>query len=331
MNLAGRLDYKKFAEIGIRKIIVRVFQDEGKSGGLFFNSTLFRTIDTRLETIIAEVDAQKQRQTIDLCAWMIARRFSWVSDSNLFDYQYRNGKRESIKKFDIFNPSAINRIVEVFKELAKKNIDAILIQDDLMLRYNEGFSNWGKAAFAGAAGLPANERLMMKKDTPYNLKWQAIKIKQVNKVLASIVTACKSVKPGIKIGINIYYEAPLYPGSAAAWYAHDLQEIVKTGVDCIYLMSYHRQIKKELRLTESDNRILFWRIIDRAHRVCNDRLVVKLQVRDWQTGRRIPASEIKAYLEIIPAQVRRVCFTAVKPGDLAYLQEIIGSSAKVEK
>ncbi len=321
VDLPGQIDYKKFKELGISKIILRIFQDEETGGGLLFKNSLFFTSKPLLEQIITEFSSPAA--DMDLCAWMITRKFKWVNNTSLFDYQYRNGQREMIQKFDLFNPAALDLIVRIYQELAGKKIACILIQDDLILRYNEGFSNWGKAAFASAAQLPAREHLMMQTNTPYHLKWTRVKISQINKVLAAMVNACKVVNPGIKIGMNIYYETPIYPDKAAAWYAHSLREILETGVDYIYLMSYHRQIKQELRLSESDNRILFWRIIDRAYQVCKDKLIVKLQIRDWQTGSRIPAPEIKAYLDIIPLQVQRICFTPVKPGDYDYLREIL--------
>ncbi len=324
VNLPGQLDYTKFKEVGINKIIVRVFQDEGKNGGLFFRSKIFRTLAPGLEKIIAELASQRQNINIDLCAWMITRKFNWVNYTNLFDYEYKNGTSGLIRKFDVFNPAAVNKIIEIYRELAGKAIDCILIQDDFFLRYNEGFSNWGKAAFVRAAGLPAREKLMMQKNTPYNKKWNQVKRGQLNKVLALIIKNCKQVNPGIKIGMNIYYETPIYKEQGEAWYAHNLTEIVNTGIDYIYLMSYQRQIKQELKLTESDNRFMFRRILERALEICKDKLIVKLQLRDWNTGRRIPASEVCAYLNIVPEGVKRVCFTPVKPGDIPYLKELIG-------
>jgi hypothetical protein len=225
---------------------------------------------------------------------------------------------------DVFNPEAIKTLITVYKELASHKIDCILIQDDFTLRYNEGFSNWGKAKFTGVTGVPAREDLMMQKNTPYNLSWNRVKINQINKVLKQIVQNCKSVNPGIKVGINIYYETPLYIKRSEAWYGHNLGEILETGVDYIYLMSYHRQIKAEMRLSETRNRTLFMKIVAKAYQTCKEKLIVKLQTRDWNTSERIPANEVKAYLNLIPPQVRRVCFIPVTPDDLDYLKEILG-------
>lgn len=329
VKLPGQLDYKKLKETGISKMIVRVFQDEGKNGGLFFRNSLFRTIASRLEEVSLEIATLNTDLKIDLCAWMITRKFNWVSDTGRFDYEYKTGGRRMIRKYDLFNPEAVDRIVRVYRELAVKNIECILIQDDFFYRYNEGFSNWGKAAFAKATGLPARENLMMRKNTPYNKKWNQVKKEQINKVLTLIIKNCKEVNPGVKIGMNIYYETPLYVEQGEAWYAHNLREIVATGIDYIYLMSYQRQIKEELNLTESNNRIMFRRILERALETCKEKLIVKLQTRDWGTGRRIPVSEVRAYLDIIPEDVKRICFTPIKPGDYDYLKALIRTRADV--
>jgi hypothetical protein len=93
-------------------------------------------------------------------------------------------------------------------------------------------------------------------------------------------------------------------------------------------MSYHRQIKDEMRLSETRNRTLFKEIVEKAYQICKEKLIVKLQTRDWNTSERIPADEVKAYLTLIPPQVHRVCFTPVTPDDLDYLEEIIGKPQK---
>ncbi|MFC2141102.1 poly-beta-1,6-N-acetyl-D-glucosamine N-deacetylase PgaB [Acidobacteriota bacterium] len=296
-------------------------------GGLYFVNTQFRTLEPALEKIIEEFDFKK----FDLCAWMIGRKFNWLENTTLLDYQYENQARQVIRKLDVFNPDAVKKLITVYKELASHKIQCILIQDDFTLRYNEGFSNWGKAKFTTLTGKPAREELMMQKNTPYNLNWNRVKVNQLNTVLKQIVQNCKSVNSGIKVGINIYYETPLYIKRSEAWYGHNLSEIVETGVDYIYLMSYHRQVKDEMRLSETRSRALFKEIVEKAYQICKEKLIVKLQTRDWNTSEQIPADEVKAYLNLIPPQVHRVCFTPVTPDDLDYLEYILGVSTKHTK
>jgi hypothetical protein len=319
IRLHNQLNYNRLKNIGIKKIIYRVFKDDETRGGLYFVNTQFRTLEPALEKIIEEFDFKK----LDLCAWMIARKFNWLENTTMLDYQYENKTRQVIRKLDVFNPDAVKKLLTVYKELASHKIQCILIQDDFTLRYNEGFSTWGKVKFTGVTGVPAREVLMMQTNTPYNLNWNRVKMNQLNGVLKQIVRNCKSVNSGIKVGINIYYETPLYIKRSEAWYGHNLGEILETGIDYIYLMSYHRQIKDEMRMSETRNRTLFKKIVAKAYQICKEKLIVKLQTRDWNTSERIPVDEVKAYLNLIPPQVRRVCFTPVTPDDLDYLEEII--------
>jgi len=123
--------------------------------------------------------------------------------------------------------------------------------------------------------------------------------------------------------MNIYYETPVFADRSEAWYAHNLKEILATGIDHIYLMTYQRQIKKEMKLTEAKTRELFQKIVKAAYDVCGEKLIVKLQLRDWDTGERVPVEEIREYLKLIPAGVKRICFTPVKVGDYDYLTSIL--------
>ncbi|MCK4836726.1 MAG: hypothetical protein KAT17_08805 [Candidatus Aminicenantes bacterium] len=319
VNINGKLWYRYLHQMGIDNVIVRVFQDQEDSGGLFFTNSIFRVIHPFLDRLIDEFKSEP----LNLYAWMITRRFNWVRDTDCFDYVYENGRRYQVKKFDIFNPDAINKIISVYGELAAKKIKGILLQDDFFLRYNEGFSNWGKAVFTHKTKFPANEKLMINSKSISNQYWRQVKIDQIIRVLEMIVKKCKSVNPEIKIGMNIHYETPYYRQKSKSWYAHDLTRLVKTGIDYVYLMSYHRQMKRELKLTEQQNRNLFKKIVDEALRICGSKLVVKLQIRDWKTSKLISLSELTTYLGLIPDGVNRICLTPVKTRDFGYIEQII--------
>jgi hypothetical protein len=324
IKLHGKLDCVRLRKAGITKIIYRVFQDDEKSGGLYFNNTQFRIISPSLEQLTAEFDYHN----MELCAWMIGRKFKWITSTFLFDYQFENGRRKKVPKMDIFNPDAVKKITTVFKELASNKIDCILIQDDLAIRYNEGFSPWGRAEYSTATKVPADEAQMMAENSLSNLNWRRVKVKRLNKVVNEIVRNCKMVNTAIKVGMNVYYEAPIRMKDAENWYAHNLRQLTDSSLDYIYLMSYHRQIKEEMKLDEDANRLMFKDIVDKAYEMCRDKLVVKIQVQDWKTGRRIPESEVRVYLNLVPVGVKRVCFTPVTVNDYEYLERIINSEGR---
>lgn len=321
VDFKGKLDYLLLKKAGIDKFIIRVFEDDPVSGGLFFENSVFRVKKSILDRIIPDFNFNK----LNLWTWMITRKFSWIQDIHLYDMEYKDRERRLIRKLDLFNPDAIKKIISVYKELALKKINGILIQDDLFIRHNEGFSNWGKAKFSEVMGLPFKKSLIMNRDTEYNSNWIQLKVNQVNKVLSLIVKECKRVNPRIKIGINVYYETPVFVNRSEIWYAHNLRGIINTGIDFVYLMSYHRQIKKEMKLSENGNRMLFKKIVENAYEICKERLIVKIQVRDWDTREIIPLLELRNYIRLIPKSIKKICFTPVEMEDFYYIKSIIKS------
>ena len=304
---------------GFAKVIVRVFSDDEKNGGLYFINPDFKTVRPVLDDWAPKFYGGK----VALWAWMGSRYFCWLKDYRYLDSEWQNGRQRIISKLDLFNPDAEKIIVGLFKQLAAKPIQGILIQDDLVLRRNEGFSNWGRAYFTRAAGFPADARLMLQSGSVHQQAWERLKCERVTQILAKIVQACKAVNPQIKIGMNIHYETSLAPAQARSWYAHDPPALAASSLDYLYLMAYHRQIKKELVLGEAANRLYFAKMVAAALESFGPKLVVKLQIRDWRTSELIPVGELKSYYDLIPAAVERVCFAAVDPGDFGYIAPLL--------
>ncbi len=128
-------------ENGFTKVILRVFSDDEKNGGLYFNNNAFKPVRPVLDDWAPKFNDGK----VGLWAWMGVRWFSWFHDSRYLDREWQNGQHLVIPKLDLFNPDAEKVIISLFRQLATKPILGILIQDDLVLRRNEGFSNWGRA------------------------------------------------------------------------------------------------------------------------------------------------------------------------------------------
>ncbi|MCX6557670.1 MAG: hypothetical protein NTW95_09625 [Candidatus Aminicenantes bacterium] len=304
---------------GFAKLIVRVFSDDEKNGGLYFANSSFKVVRPLLDDWAPRFG----RNEVGLWAWMGGRFFKWFNDSRYLDLEWQDGHRRIIPKLDLFNPDAERIIVTMFSELARKPVQGILIQDDLVLRRSEGFSNWGKACFARATGWPADEHLMAQGNSVQSRAWERLKCERVAQLLDRIIVACKALNPQLKIGMNLHYEIPLAPEQGRSWYAHDLPALAASSLDYFYLMAYQRQIQSELNLNEADNKDYFARMTAAALQCFGSRLVVKLQVRDWQTSELIPLAELKSYYDLIPAGVERVCFAAADPDDIPLIAKII--------
>jgi len=319
-NYAQAPDQTLLQSNGFTKVIVRVFSDDEKNGGLYFINPLFKAVRPVLDNWAPEF----LRGEVSFWAWMGGRYFSWMKDSPYLDREWRNGQKRVIPKLDLFNPEAEQLLVSLFRALAQKPIRGILIQDDLVLGRSEGFSNWGKACFTMATGLPAEEHLMSLPNSAHSRAWERVKCGRLVQVLEKIVLACKAVNPQLKIAMNIHYELPLAPTESRSWYAHDAPALAASSLDYLYLMAYHRQIKSELGLSETANRLYFVKMAAAALESFGPKLVLKLQVRDWQTSALIPLAELKTYYDLIPAGIERVCFAAADPEDIPILARIFG-------
>lgn len=305
------------AAAGLGKAILRVFSDDERGGGLYFANGRFPVVRPALEAWTGAYAAGP----LPLWAWMGARKFAWLDDGELLDREWDGSGFRVVPKLDLFHPGAVDLIVSLFAALARQPVSGILIQDDLTLLRREGFSAWGRAAFIRASGLAADPRLMLAQGTAQQRAWEALKAARVGATLDRIAGACRAARPGIAIGLNVHYEAPLSPERARSWYAFDARGAA--GIDFFYLMAYHRQMRAEMRLGEGDNRLYFRRMLEAAQRLWGDRLVVKLQVRDWKSSEPIPLDELRAYYGLIPDGVGRVCFAAADPEDLDLISRVI--------
>jgi biofilm PGA synthesis lipoprotein PgaB len=318
-DYAGIAAPSRLSAAGLSKAILRVFSDDEKKGGLYFRSGLFPVVRPAL----APWEKGYAGSAVPLWAWMGARKFAWLDEESLHDREWFGDDTRAIAKLDLFNPRARELIVKLFASLARQDIQGILIQDDLTLLRGEGFSSWGRASFTRASGLGADPRRMLKRGSAHQRAWEDLKTACIGETLKQIVDACKTARANFEVGLNVHYEAPLTPERARSWYAFDIDLASASGVDLFYLMAYHRQMKAEMKLGESDSRLYFRRMLEAALRLWGPRLVVKLQVRDWRNSELIPLEELKAYYDLIPAGVERVCFAAADPEDLELISRII--------
>jgi hypothetical protein len=304
---------------GVSKAILRVFSDDERQGGLYFANGIFPVVRPAL----ASWEGEYSTSPVPLWAWMGTRKFAWLNRQDLLDQEWSAGETRPLPKLDLFNPQAQELIVNLFARLASQAIKGILIQDDLTLQRLEGFSSWGRASFSRASGMTADPRRMLARGSAHNRAWEDLKAGRVAEMLGRIVAACRQAGPGITIGLNVHYEAPLTPERARSWYAFDAAAAGASGVDLFYLMAYHRQIKAEMNLGEGDNRLYFRRMLEAALKLWGPRLVVKMQVRDWKTSEPIPFVELKTYYDLIPAGVEHVCFAAADPEDIDLISKVI--------
>jgi len=318
-DVFAQLDPLEWQAAGIDRLVVRVFRNQSSQGGLFFQNPEFQVVKPLLADLI-----QRTRPKHDsIWAWMITRRFDWIGDSRLLDRSFQSGALQVIPSLDLFNPDAMKRVLAVFGQLAESGIKGIMIQDDLVIRSCEGLSSWGRAHYVLKTGNPSEMDSMLDPRSFAHSRWVDVKTRRVAEVLSQIVGICKQRNPDIRVGVNVYYETPLQAKKSREWYAHDLDLLLATGVDHVFLMAYHRQMAAELGLSAADAAELFSRMVARAAAKCKDKLVVKIQWRDWQSGEYVPEDELIGLLDRLPEQIHGVCLTPVALDDLPRLQKLL--------
>ncbi len=295
-------------------LIVPAFRDDERAGGLFFRNGAITPLRAEIEASVAS-----RRGGVALWGWLIGRKYPWLGRPELAGRQREKGRLETSQKLDLFHPGTVTLLVSLFGELARTGVDGILIQDDLVMRDGEGLSERGVELLARRSGWPVVPADLLRPDHPLLGLWTQLKCERVAEVVRQIVAAVRRENPRCQVGLNVYYEAALTPDKGREWLAQDLDLLLETGIERVYLMAYHRQMKSELALGEPENRRRFAELVARAWQKAGRRLVVKLQGRDFDTKERIPASEMREYLALIPEGVAGVCLTSIEWGDLPWL------------
>jgi hypothetical protein len=79
---------------------------------------------------------------------------------------------------------------------------------------------------------------------------------------------------------------------------------MRLPLDFYAIMAYHRQIKKELNLSDEETYEKIASMTAKLLRVIDDpsKILMKIQVRDWDTRKQIPSFEINEILRRIDSQ-----------------------------
>jgi biofilm PGA synthesis lipoprotein PgaB len=198
-------------------------------------------------------------------------------------------------------------------------IDGILIQDDLVMRQYEDFNPKAVALFAQETGRVLDPqvlyngvfqdeegRWLVSRYSDTFWLWARWKNQKLLNLASKLIRAAKAANPDIEVAMNFMYESVTDPKNALAWLSQSLDEAMKLPLDFYAIMAYHRQIKKELRLSEGDayNKIstmtaTLLRVIDDPHKI-----LMKVQMSDWDTRKLIPAHEASQVFKRINNQGR---------------------------
>ena len=303
---------------GVTTVFVRVFQNRGDRP-LFYGGRPTSAVGVYLPTAaapmvaddLAVVSAACRRLGLSIYAWMTTRACDWLLEErpDLADLRYDStlGKTLPTRRLNIFHPVVRRRLTEVFRDLARADIDGVLFQDDLVLKAGEGLAPEAIEAYLDESGTVVSPGLLFDRTAVggtaglFSSKvfreafwpWAAWKNRALLDLAQELMATARAVRPGLRFALNMYYETVLKPRMALAWYAQDLGVARSRPFDYFSLMSYHRQIGRELSYIP-DAAIAAIGVLSRqaSAMVGNPaRIIVKVQSLDWDTHALIPAPE----------------------------------------
>jgi len=320
---------KKLRRVGVNTLIVRAFQNLGDrvyrfsrprcSEGVYFETEHAPVVDPLLPRLVSI----GHRHGLKVFAWMETRKMPLKlpdpEGSKAVGYCFEKRALEPIGMWSIFDETVEQGIVALYGDVVRSGIDGILIQDDLIMYHCEDFSPKAVALFEEETGKVLNPETLYQgpfKDsdgrwyvseyTDTFWEWSRWKNQKLLKFARKLIQASRAANPQIEFAMNFMYESVTDPKNALAWLSQSLAESTRLPIDFYAIMAYHRQIKNELNLTDTGTYEKISNMTANILRLIDDpnKILMKVQLEDWNTGKQIPAVEADEIFRRINAEGR---------------------------
>jgi uncharacterized lipoprotein YddW (UPF0748 family) len=302
---------KIWKEVGVNTLILRVFHNEGDRYHFFLNSDIKKGVYFKTYKAPIIVDALAyfiplaKKYGFKVFAWMTTRYADFKNGTleKVIAYSPEKKTYYTAKGLNILSDEVQKYIISLYLDLSAYPIDGILLQDDLFLRFNEGFDHKSILRFKEETNLDVTPEMLFNTNgngngIKYNehfWKWRKWKSKEIAKFVSNLSKEVKKINPSINIAVNLTYESITHPKGALAWLAHDINEF-KNVSDYFSLMAYHRQIMDELKISLEDTLDYLDNMVEKSIEYFPEepeRVLFKIQIKDWKTNQAIDEKEIK--------------------------------------
>ncbi len=316
--------FQAFRAAGVNTVILRVFHNPGDrflevahphgDRGVYFRTEALPVVDDVLFPIIVLA----HQNNLKLFAWMTTRYADYGSeeetDFRCQAFDFAAGKTVPARGQSVLLPEVQERLLAVYRDLARYPIDGLLLQDDLMLRHHEDWNPRVVALYLQTTGQVAEPKLFYQgvhpqpngkyrvdHYTPEFWQWTRWKRDRLLELAGRLRETVQAERPGIPVGVNLYYETAARPEEALAWFSQELSAAAAGNFEFLSLMLYHRQMQRELGLTQARLFDLMNSEIEQFLAASGppSRAVVKFQTVDWETGRAIPDAELRRCLALL--------------------------------
>ncbi len=286
---------------GVDTIFVRVFHNQRdkahlgitntcENGGVYFETNEACVV----EDIMPELILAAKAHDIKLYAWMATRSLTFLKTSDNMSQSFEPDNKTVVGYgANLFKPDVKDAIKTLFADLAKYDIDGILLQDDFIIKYAEGADKYAKEHYESVFGKELDVKEMFTGTHEYNgkkiftgytnsfNKWAEYKLAYLATYLSELIFTVKEINPNIKVAANVYYETPIDYANALAWYSQSLEGLLAAGADYFAVMGYVEQIAKEKNISEIEASELLFQIASNTAVLSGDakRVILKVQSR----------------------------------------------------
>jgi len=302
-------EFLRMREAGFDTVILRVFHNPGDrlypfavpraESGVYFATDEAPVVDDILPRVIPLARAAGLR----VFAWMNTLSLPLELPWDLNGRRYDLGRGEIVPgtRLDPFHPEVRRRLLALFHDLGRYDLDGILLQDDLVLRHTEGFSAPALVAYHLASGrMPdpaefyADREVGSSQVRSYSesfWEWARWRNHALLQLAGDLRTAARRENPRLRMAINLMYEALSNPPGALAWLAQDFDAARDAGFDYLAIMAYQRQMARELKLDPEEVLGLLRQMVRDGLARMGDpaALLVKIQATDFE--QKIPLAE----------------------------------------
>ena len=256
--------FYELKEMGYNTIILRVFHNrkdrfhnpvkestrKQNREGVYFITDQAPIISD----ILTPACQSAHRAGLKIFAWMTTLKANYARNSKPQVLSYDEKSGSIIREDNLLEPTArenIDFLKKLFLDLAAYPIDGILLQDDLMLRHNQGFEQINGIIIPNPKNLYQLASKPQTKITAYKppfYQWRQQQALALQDLANAIFTACRLLKPNLICAQNIHYE-PLYNADwGRNWFACSKESLTASQADYLMVMAYQERIRRELEL-----------------------------------------------------------------------------------
>lgn len=321
-------EIERLSRMGFNAVILRVFHNEGQpyhgpadasqvSSGVYFRSSGAPLV----YDLLPDIAQICHRYNLKLFAWMNTRDAVYGMDDNpdLMTWRY-DPAGDALKVgsgLNLFHPEVENYLVGLYRDLATYDIDGILVGDDLLLRLDEGFSHQARKTYAELYSRSLDPALVLQGIDPTadqgadlsNLSrelWNFSKMKceRIVELQEALCRAVKEIRPTLPFGVSFNFLASSDLQKGMIYLAQDLSRSSEAGFNYYAVATYQKQIARQLSLDQKQLYQYINEVISRSKAIVGrpQRVLIQVQLVDWQTETYIEPREVQELLDLVLAK-----------------------------